>query len=77
MVVGKKIVPFFLVGESPGDMMKGDILGIRMSSMPPLPKGEFINVAEVGRPWLVMGNPPMRAWGDGGGRVGVLGRAAW
>lgn len=58
MVVGKNILPLFLVGDSPGDIMNGDILGIRISSNPPLPKGEFINVAEVGRPWLVRGNPP-------------------
>ena len=76
MVVGKKtVVPFaFLVGESPGpgDIMNGDMLPILVNSSmkpEPLPNGELTRVADVGRA------PPMIAWGEGGGSVGVLGRA--
>ena len=75
IVVGKKtVVPFaFLVGErpGPGDIMKGDMLPILVSSsmkLVPLPNGEFTRAAEVGKA------PPIIACGEGGGRVGVLGK---
>ena len=50
-----------------------------------LEKGELTSVALVGRPCGAMAVSgkvlPMRAWGEGGGRVGVLGnpagKAAW
>lgn len=74
IVVGKNtVVPLaFLVGESPGpgDMIKGDILPIFVSSsmkLVPFPNGEFTMADEVGR------EPPMIACGEGGGSVGVLG----
>lgn len=75
MVVGKKIVVPFdrRVGErlGPGDMMNGDMLPIFVKSsmkLFPLLNGEPTSVAEVGRA------PPTMACGEGGGRVGVLGR---
>ncbi len=74
IVVGKNtVVPLaFLVGErpGPGDMIKGDILPIFVSSsmkLIPLPNGELIKAADVGSV------PPTIACGEGGGRVGVFG----
>lgn len=65
----------------PGDMMvKGETgmlpnLAISSMKLEPLPKGELARLADVGRPWEVRGKaPPTMVWGDGGGRVGVLGR---
>ena len=73
--VGKNtVVPFAFFGDSPGpgDTMKGDMLPIFVNSSMklPFPNGELTRVAEVGIPW---GPIPTRAWGEGGGRVGVLG----
>ncbi len=75
IVVGKNtVVPLaFLVGDSPGpgDIIKGDILPIFVSSsmkLVPLPNGEFTNADDVGS------EPPTIACGEGGGRVGVFGR---
>lgn len=75
-IVGKKtVVPFVFFGEmpGPGDTMNGDILPIFVNSSMklPLPNGEFTSVADVGIPWGLI---PTRAWGDGGGKVGVFGR---
>ena len=82
------LLPFF--GEldpppapaPPGDMMvKGEtgiVPNLAISSMKledPLPNGELTRLAEVGSPWDVRGKaPPTMVWGEGGGRVGVLGR---
>lgn len=83
MVVGKNTVapPLVFFGEKPGpgDMINGDTgnpsLAISSIMFVPLPKGELTSVAEVGSPWEASGNaPPTIACGDGGGRVGVLGR---
>lgn len=85
MVVGKKTaVPLVFLGEPPpGDMIvKGDT-GMfppyfEISSMkiePLVQKGGLTRLAEVGSPCEVIGKaPPTMVWGDGGGRVGVLGR---
>lgn len=90
MVDGKKIVvPFgFLLGESPGETMNGEMLPILARSSKKdvvLENGELISVALVGRPCGVIAVRgkvlPMRACGEGGGKVGVrgspIGRAAW
>ena len=75
-VVGKKtVVPLVFLGEipGPGETINGDMLPIFVNSSMklPFPNGEFTKVAEVGIPWGLI---PTRAWGEGGGRVGVLGR---
>lgn len=86
VMVGKKTVavPLVFLGEvppppPPGDIMvKGDMLpNLAISSIKPavFPNGELARFAEVGRPWEVRGNaPPTMVWGEGGGRVGVLGK---
>lgn len=50
-------------------------LAISSMKLEPLPKGELTRFAEVGSPCEVRGKaPPTMVWGEGGGRVGVLGR---
>ena len=50
-------------------------LAISSMKLEPFPKGELTRFAEVGSPWEVSGNaPPTMVCGEGGGRVGVLGR---
>ena len=65
----------------PGDMIvKGETgmlpyLAISSMKLEPLPKGELTRFADVGSPCEVRGKaPPTMVWGEGGGRVGVLGR---
>lgn len=74
--VGKNtVVPLFFLGDipGPGDTINGDMLPILVNSSMklPLPNGELTSVADVGIPWGLI---PTRAWGEGGGSVGVLGR---
>ena len=89
IVVGKKtVVPFgFLLGDNPGEMIKGDMLPILLMSSKkddPLVNGELTSAALVGKlcgATAARGKVlPTRACGEGGGRVGVrgspLGRAA-
>jgi len=82
MVVGKNtVVPFgFLLGDKPGEMINGEMLPILLmsSKKDPLVNGEFARAALVGKlcgATAARGNVlPMRACGEGGGRVGVRGR---
>lgn len=86
-------VPLVFFGElapipipaPPGDMIVNGETGmlppylvISSMKLEPLPKGELARFAEVGKPWVVRGKaPPIMVWGEGGGRVGVLGREPW